>query len=288
MRIDVLTLFPEMFAGPLDSSILGRARANGLVEVVVHDIRDYTDDRHRTADDYPYGGGAGMVLKADPIFRAIDSLAPGWQTAGGGAGKIPGLRFIYLTPQGTPLDQALVRRLSREKRLVLLAGHYEGVDERVREALVDEEISIGDYVLTGGELPAMVVIDAVARLLPGVLGREEFALEESFADGLLEHPHYTRPAETRGLRVPEVLLSGHHEMVRRWRRRESLRRTLERRPELLLEARLTAEDHAILWEFAGAGTPAGAAGTGTTAGDGVTARPDESAGAGTPTGRSEE
>jgi tRNA (guanine37-N1)-methyltransferase len=250
MRFDVLTLFPEMFRGPLDSSILGRARAAGLIEVVVHDIREFTDDRHRTADDYPYGGGAGMVLKADPVFAAADALFPGWETARAGGGGLPGARFIYLTPQGRVLDQKTAERLAGESRLVLLSGHYEGVDQRIVEALVDEEISIGDYVLTGGELPAMVLIDAVARLVPGVLGHEVSAVEESFSEGLLEYPHYTRPAETRGLTVPEVLLSGHHELVRKWRRRESLRLTLERRPDLLLHARLTPEDHEVLRELA--------------------------------------
>ncbi len=271
MRFDVLTLFPDMFPGVLEASILGRASQAGLIEVVVHDIRDYTTDRHRTADDTPYGGGAGMVLKPEPIFRLVDDLFPGWQEAAGAFGdagaepaangdrgkdaggrrrsKLPGAWFIHLTPQGRPLDQPAVRRLAGEERLCLLAGHYEGIDERVAEALVDEEISIGDYVLTGGELPALVVIDAVARLLPGVLGQEASPLEESFAEGLLEYPHYTRPAEIRGRSVPEVLLSGDHEKVRRWRRVESLRRTLERRPELLLGADLSREDHEILREL---------------------------------------
>jgi len=263
MRFDVLTLFPEMFPGVVDASILGRARQAGLIEVALHDIRDYTGDRHRTADDYPYGGGAGMVMKAEPIFRLMDGLCPGWgapapgggrgdarERAGTGPGKVPGAWFVCLTPQGRPLAQATVQRLAARERLILLSGHYEGIDERVSEALVDEEVSIGDYVLTGGELPALVLIDAVARLVPGVLGQEASALEESFAQGLLEYPHYTRPADTRGHRVPEVLLSGDHELVRRWRRRESLRRTLERRPELLLEAELTREDHEILRELA--------------------------------------
>ncbi len=256
MRFDVLTLFPEMFKGPLDASILGRARRSGLIEVVVHDIRDFTEDRHRTADDYPYGGGAGMVMKSEPILRLLDSLFPGWGEARGDggaprAGKLGEAVFIHLTPQGVRFDQAMARRLAGHSRLVLLAGHYEGVDDRIREACVDEEVSIGDYVLTGGELPAMVLIDAVARLIPGVLGQEASPVEESFADGLLEYPQFTRPAEVRGLAVPEVLLSGDHESVRRWRRRESLRRTLERRPELLLEAALTEEDFATLRQLAG-------------------------------------
>lgn len=251
MRFDVLTLFPEMLRAPLEASILGRARQAGLIEVIIHDIREFTEDRHRTTDDYPYGGGAGMVLKADPIFRLFDVLMPGWDDPGRprGATKFPGARVVLLTPQGRRLDQQTVRRLATEPRLVLIAGHYEGTDERVRDALVDEEISIGDYVLTGGELPALVVIDAVARLVPGVLGHETSSVEESFAEGLLEYPQYTRPAETRGYRVPEVLLSGNHEAVRRWRRRESLKRTLERRPELLLTARLTREDQEFLWEL---------------------------------------
>jgi len=253
MRFDVLTLFPEMFAGPLDSSILGRGRAAGLIEIFIHNIRDFADDRHRTADDYPYGGGAGMVLKADPVFRAADALLPGWDEVRGAGGRYPGVRFVYLTPQGYTLDQRTAARLAAESRLVILSGHYEGVDHRIREALVDEEISIGDYVLTGGELPAMVLIDTISRLVPGVLGRETSAYEESFSESLLEYPHYTRPAETRGFIVPEVLLSGHHEMIRKWRRRESLRLTLDRRPELLLHARLTPEDHEFLQELAGVG-----------------------------------
>lgn len=245
MRFDVLTLFPEMLVGPIESSILGRARQAGLIEIVVHDIRDHTRDRHRTADDSPYGGGAGMVLKAEPIFELMDALCPGWNEKSESA-KVC---VIGLTPRGRLLDQEMVRRLAREERLILLCGHYEGTDERVFEALVDEEVSVGDYVLTGGELPALVVIDAVARLAPGVLGRATSPVEESFADGLLEYPHYTRPAEVRGLRAPEVLLSGDHERVRRWRRRESLRRTLERRPELLFGADLSREDHEILREL---------------------------------------
>lgn len=274
MRFDILTLFPEMFEGPLNSSILGRARQSGLIEVVIHNIRDYTSDRHRTADDYPYGGGAGMVLKPEPIFRAMDALFPGWGRAGGSgadaeggpeaegvtgalpSGKVPGAWFVYLTAQGRPLDQATARRLAGHDRLVVLCGHYEGTDERVREALADEELSIGDYVLSGGELPAMILVDAVARLVPGVLGQEASSVEESFAGGLLEYPQYTRPAEIRGWRVPEVLVSGNHEMIRRWRRRESLRRTLERRPDLLLRADLDPEDHEFLRELAEAKSPA--------------------------------
>jgi tRNA (guanine37-N1)-methyltransferase len=251
MRFDVLTLFPEMLEGPLQASIIGRARQAGRVEIVVHDIRNYTDDRHRTADDYPYGGGAGMVLKTEPIFRLMDVLCPGWLSGSTGSSEsAAGKRVIYLSPQGHRLDQGIVERLAGLDRIILLCGHYEGMDERVCEALVDEEISIGDYILTGGEIPALVLIDAVARLIPGVLGQKTSPLEESFAEGLLEYPHYTRPAEVRGYRVPEVLLSGNHELVRRWRRRESLRRTMERRPELLLGGDISGEDHAMLRELA--------------------------------------
>lgn len=251
MRFDVLTLFPEMFPGVLEASILGRARQAGLLEVAVHDIRNFTEDKHRTADDSPYGGGAGMVMKAGPVLGLVDHLFPGWEERGARGlsqddTKLPGARFICLGPRGRRLDQGMACRLAAEPRIVLLCGHYEGIDERIFEALVDEEVSIGDYVLTGGEIPALVLIDAVARLVPGVLGQEASPVEESFSEGLLEYPHYTRPAELRGYRVPEVLLAGDHELVRRWRRRESLRSTLERRPELLLEADLTKEDHEFL------------------------------------------
>ena len=225
MRLDVLTIFPPLVAGAMEHSIIGRARDRGLVEIQVHDLRDYASDRHRTVDDYPYGGGAGMVMKPEPWFRAVESL----RTIGN-----PG-RAILLTPQGQRLDQRLVWRLAAEDRLIILCGRYEGVDERVRAHLVDEEVSIGDYVLSGGEPAAVVLIDAVVRLQPGVLGSSQSTVEESFSDGLLEYPQYTRPAEFRGWRVPDVLLSGDHGAVERWRREQQLERTSQRRPDLLAQ-----------------------------------------------------
>ncbi|MDI7246330.1 MAG: tRNA (guanosine(37)-N1)-methyltransferase TrmD [Bacillota bacterium] len=239
MRIDVLTIFPGMFSGPLSESIVARARERGLVEIHVHDIREFARDKHRVTDDYPFGGGAGMVMKPEPIFAAVEhvmSEAPG------------SARVILMSPQGRVFTQETAVRLAREQRLVLICGHYEGVDERVREALVHEEISIGDYVLTGGELPAMVIIDALTRLVPGVLDEESVAAE-SFTSGLLDYPQYTRPREFRGMTVPEVLVSGDHEKVRIWRRKQALARTLERRPDLLRSASLTPEDERLLEEI---------------------------------------
>jgi tRNA (guanine37-N1)-methyltransferase len=218
--IEVLTLFPEMFPGPLNAGVTGRGMAAGLVTLRVHNLRDYTHDRHRQVDDVPYGGGAGMVLKPEPIFEAVRARA----------GKGP---VILLTPQGALLNQGLVRELAGHDDLYLICGRYEGVDERVATHLVDKEISIGDYVLTGGELPAMVVIDAVSRLVAGVLGSEESPKDESFDQHLLEYPHYTRPAEFEGLPVPEVLRSGHHAEIERWRRAQAAERTRRRRPDLL-------------------------------------------------------
>ncbi len=235
MRVDILTLFPEMFAGPFGESIVGRATQRGLVEICLHNTRDWAIDRHRTVDDTPYGGGAGMVMKAEPLGAAIEAVRAL-------AGPAP---VILLTPQGRPLTQALAQQLSCRPRLILVCGHYEGIDERVRVLHIDEEISIGDYVLTGGELPAMVLADAVIRLIPGVLD-EESTLQESHHDGLLEHPHYTRPAEYGGLVIPPTLLSGHHAEIARWRRREALRRTLLRRPELLEKAELDKKDREFL------------------------------------------
>lgn len=240
MIIEVVTLFPAMVEQCASHSIIGRARESGALQLRVVDLRDYTHDRHRTADDAPYGGGAGMVMKVEPLDEAITDLR---RKAG------EPVRVILMSPQGRKLDQRLVEELAEEGHLVLICGHYEGVDERVREHLVDDEISIGDYVLTGGELPALVLVDAVARYIPGVLGKAESAEEESFRDGLLEYPQYTRPEEYRGWRVPDVLLSGHHAMIARWRRRESLRRTLERRPDLLASARLTRDDLQMLEEL---------------------------------------
>ncbi len=225
MRIDVITIFPPLLAGAFEHSIIKRARDRGIVELQVHDLRDYTDDRHRTVDDYPYGGGAGMVMKPEPWFRAVETLR---------SQDNPG-RTVLLTPQGQRLDQALARRLAREDRLIILCGRYEGVDERVREHLVDEEISIGDYVLSGGEPAAVVLVDALVRLQPGALGSPRSTVEESFNDGLLEYPQYTRPPEFRGWRVPDVLLSGDHGAVERWRRERQIERTRARRPDLLSE-----------------------------------------------------
>jgi tRNA (guanine37-N1)-methyltransferase len=220
MKIDVLTLFPGMFAGPLDESIVQRARETGRLTLAVHNLRDYTHDRHRTVDDKPFGGGPGMLLKPEPVFEAVGHLA-GERT-----------RTVLLAPTGRRLSQAIVQELAKEEHILLVCGSYEGFDERIRQAVADDEISIGDYVLTNGALPAMVVIDAVARLLPGVLGDETSAADESFSRGLLEYPQYTRPAEYRGLRVPEVLLSGNHAAIARWRAEQARKRTLERRPDL--------------------------------------------------------
>ncbi|MEN6520282.1 MAG: tRNA (guanosine(37)-N1)-methyltransferase TrmD [Armatimonadota bacterium] len=241
MKIDVITVFPEVIEAGSGYSIVKRAQEKGALEVGVHDLRDYTHDRHRSTDDAPFGPGAGMVMKPDPIFEAVEVIREGEKP---GESKV-----LMMTPQGEPYSQKIARELSTESRLIILCGHYEGVDERVRERLVDREISMGDYVLTGGELPALVLIDSVARLLPGVLGDEESAVEESFSEGLLEYPHYTRPVEFRGWRVPDILISGHHKMIAEWRRRMSLKRTLERRPELLEKAALTDKDRKILLEL---------------------------------------
>lgn len=221
MKIDVLTLFPGMFAGPLDESIVRRARDTGRLELKIYNLRDWAHDRHKTVDDRPFGGGPGMLLKPEPIFEAVEALA-GEET-----------QVILLSPQGRRFDQSAARSLAGRGHVVLVCGSYEGFDERIREALADDELSIGDYVLTNGALPAMVVIDAVTRLLPGVLGDDASSTDESFSHGLLEYPHYTRPAEFRGMKVPEVLLSGHHAEIERWRHDQARRRTMERRPDLL-------------------------------------------------------
>src|SRR5438876_7667464 len=221
MKIDVLTLFPAMFVGPLDESIIKRAREAGLLELAIHNLRDYAHDRHKTVDDRPFGGGPGMLLKPEPIFEAVEKLA---QDA---------TRVILLSPAGRTFNQLIARELAEARHLLLVSGHYEGFDERVREHLADDEISIGDYVLTNGALPAMVIVDAVTRLLPGVLGDEESAQEESFSHGLLEYPQYTRPAKFREMAVPEVLLSGHHAEIAKWRAEQARLRTRERRPDLL-------------------------------------------------------
>ncbi|MBI4259336.1 MAG: tRNA (guanosine(37)-N1)-methyltransferase TrmD [Actinobacteria bacterium] len=225
MRIDVLTIFPGIFEGPLRESLLGKAVAGGLVDVRVHDIRDRATDRHRQVDDEPFGGGPGMVMKPEPIFAAVEALEPP-----PGAGQP---RVLLLSPAGRRMDQSLVRELAGERWLVLVCGRYEGVDERVVEGLPAEEVSIGDYVLSGGEVPALVVLEAVTRLVPGVVGREDSLHRESFEDGVLDHPHYTRPAEFRGMGVPDVLRSGDHAAVERWRREAALEKTRRNRPDLL-------------------------------------------------------
>ena len=224
MRIDILTLFPEMFDCVLSASMLGRAQAGGLIDIRVHNIRDYTDNKHRKADDYPFGGGAGLVMMAQPIYDCMDAVLEGQKA-----------RRILLTPRGKTLNQTIAKTLSSEERLVLLCGHYEGVDERVME-IIDDEISIGDYVLTGGELPAMVLVDCVSRLIPGVLGSEESAADESFSENLLEYPQYTRPANFRGMEVPEILLNGHHAKIQAWRQEQARLKTALNRPDLLKES----------------------------------------------------
>ena len=236
MRVDIVSIFPEALAA-LEVSLLGRARERGLLEVRVWNLRDFTADRHRQVDDVPYGGGPGMVMKPEPFFAAVEAITAE-------AGGRP--RVLLTSPQGRRFDQRYAEELTRERHLALLCGRYEGVDERVAQGLPAEEVSIGDYVLNGGELPAMVIVEAVARLLPGVVGDQGSVAADSFTSGLLDHPHYTRPATFRGMAVPEVLLSGHHEAIRRWRRREQLRRTLARRPDLIAWDRLSDEDRALL------------------------------------------
>ncbi|MCH8206463.1 MAG: tRNA (guanosine(37)-N1)-methyltransferase TrmD, partial [Chloroflexi bacterium] len=226
MRFHVMTIFPGMFSSPLAESIIARALDRGLVEIELHDLRERTHDRHRTVDDYPFGGGPGMILKPEPLFEAVEALCASSREGD----AVP---VVLLTPQGRTLTQGIVERLAQRAELVLICGRYEGVDERVRQHLVTEEISIGDYVLSGGELAAMVLIDAVARLIPGVVGSAESTQAGSFTTGLLQHPQYTRPADFRGWAVPDVLTSGNHAEIARWRRRESLRRTFHRRPDLL-------------------------------------------------------
>jgi tRNA (guanine37-N1)-methyltransferase len=238
MKIDVLTLFPEMFEGVLHSSILKKAEEGGKATYNVVNFRDYSDNKHQTVDDYPYGGGAGMVLKPQPIFDAVDALRANEEG--------PKPRVILMCPQGERYTQAKAEELAQEEHLIFICGHYEGYDERIREHLVTDEISIGDYVLTGGELGAMVVIDSVVRLLPGVLGKEASHVNDSFSTGLLEHPHYTRPADFRGMKVPDTLLSGNHAHIDDWRERESFRRTIERRPDLLENYPLTEKQKKIV------------------------------------------
>lgn len=242
MRIDVLTLFPEMFQGFLSTSVIGKAVDKGIASVNTINFRDYANNKHATVDDYPYGGGGGMVLKPEPIFLAVEDVLSKHEKQR--ADERP--RIILMCPQGEPFTQEKAEQLAQEEHLIFICGHYEGYDERIREHLVTDELSIGDYVLTGGELPAMVVMDSVIRLLPGVLGNETSAITDSFSTGLLEHPHYTRPDNFRGWQVPEVLLSGHHGRIAEWRRRESLRRTWQRRPELLENLTLSKQEEAWL------------------------------------------
>ncbi len=238
MIFDVITIFPAMLDSPLSEGLLKKAQERGLLQVRVHNLRDYAEEPHRKTDDYPFGGGGGMIMKLDPMARAIEDLRA----------LPPPAHTLLLSPQGPPFTQDRARGLSREARVILVCGRYEGVDERVRERFVDEEISIGDYVLTGGELPSLVVMDATARMIPGVLGCARSAEEDSFSVPLLDYPQYTRPETFRGLSVPSVLLSGDHEAIRQWRRQETLRRTAERRPDLLRRAELTEEDKTWLEE----------------------------------------
>jgi tRNA (guanine37-N1)-methyltransferase len=238
MRFDILTIFPEMFASPCGCSLLKKALDKGLIAVQLHDIRDYAEDKHRMTDDAPYGGGGGMVMKVEPIDRALRSIPMTGE-------EVP---IVLLTPQGERFSQKMAEELAVYRQLILVCGHYEGVDERVRKQLVSREISIGDYVLTGGELSAMVVVDAVSRLIPGVLGNCDSAAADSFSMGLLEYPHYTRPAEYRGWKVPDVLLKGNHREIEIWRRRKSLLRTRKRRPDLLQETVLTEQEKKWLAE----------------------------------------
>ncbi|MGC9520423.1 MAG: tRNA (guanosine(37)-N1)-methyltransferase TrmD [Anaerolineae bacterium] len=235
MRIDIFTLFPEMFLGPLQESILKRAQERGILNLFLHQIRDYAFDRHQMTDDLPYGGGQGMVMKPEPVFRAVHAVV-----------DVEQVPIVLLSPQGRTFTQSVARELAQESQLALICGHYEGVDERVRQHLVTDELSIGDYVLTGGELAAMVVVDAVARFVPGVLGAADGAQDDSYALGLLEGPQYTRPATFEAWSVPEVLRSGDHAAIARWRRAMALRRTLERRPDMLDAADLSAEDRELL------------------------------------------
>ena len=245
MKCDILTLFPDMVEAVVSASILGRAREKGLLDIRAVNLRDYAEGRHKVADDYPYGGGAGMVIKPEPVFRAVDDLRA----------RDGDLRLVMMSPQGRRFTQAVAEEFAGEtRRVVFLCGHYEGIDERVREGLAPEELSVGDYILTGGELAALIVVDAAARLVPGVLGDQQSAEADSFAGALLDYPHYTRPPVYRGLEVPEILRSGDHEAIRSWRRAQSLLNTLSKRPDLLERAELTPEDRQVLNEFSREGS----------------------------------
>ena len=240
MQFDIVTIFPRMVDAGLAEGILARALKSELLRVRVRDLREFTDDRHRTVDDVPYGGGPGMVMKPEPLFRAVEAI----RKDGGEPDAV-----VLVSPQGKPFTQAEAARLSGLDRVTILCGRYEGIDDRVRESLVTEEISIGDYVLSGGELPALVIVDAVARLIPGVVGDEDSVAGDSFSRGLLDYPHFTRPAEFREWKVPDVLVSGHHGEIRKWRKRQALELTLDRRPELLIDAELDVEEQEILREL---------------------------------------
>ena len=237
MRIDIITLFPSMFRGPFDESIIKRARKKGILEINLHNLRDFTGDRHRTVDDLPYGGGAGMVMKPEPLFRAVEKVKEE---------KRSSWKVILLSPQGQPFAQEKAKELAQEEGLIFICGHYEGVDERVREHLMDEELSLGDFVLTGGELAAIVMVDAIARMLPEVLGCKDSIREDSFYQTLLDYPHYTRPAEFRGWKVPGVLISGNHQKIREWRKKKKLENTFKKRPDLLKIAKLSREEEEML------------------------------------------
>ncbi|WP_239254323.1 tRNA (guanosine(37)-N1)-methyltransferase TrmD [Listeria ilorinensis] len=243
MQIDILTLFPDMFSGVVGSSIIKKAIEKDLVHVQITDFRAYAEGKHQVVDDYPYGGGAGMLLKAQPLFDAVEAVKQDE--------KQP--RVILMDPAGRPFNQALAEEFAEEEQLIFICGHYEGYDERIRTSLVTDEVSIGDYILTGGEIGAMAMMDSVIRLLPGALGNQESAITDSFSTGLLEHPHYTRPSEFRGMRVPEILLSGNHAKIAEWRHQESLKRTFLRRPDLLEDYPLTAKDHELIdrWQKEG-------------------------------------
>jgi tRNA (guanine37-N1)-methyltransferase len=239
MKFDILTLFPGMFSGPFDESIIRRGRDKQLIDIALHNIRDYAVDRHQTADDAPYGGGSGMVMKVEPLAACIEAVKAG----------NPGSTVLMTSPHGRPFTDRVARELAAQEGLIIICGRYEGIDERIRQLYVHDDISLGDYVLSGGEIAAMAIVDAVTRLIPGVLGSDESAETDSFCDGLLEYPQYTRPPEFQGLTVPDILLSGNHELIRKWRRRESLRKTRDLRPDLLAELELTREDRKMLAEL---------------------------------------
>ncbi len=242
MFFEIFTLFPDMFKGPFSESIIARAREKELIDINITDIRDYTEDKHNTTDDYPYGGGAGMLMKIGPIYRALKDMD---------GKRNVNYRKILLTPQGKTLKQDMIKEYSKEEGLLLICGHYEGIDERIRDNLITDEVSVGDYVLTGGEIPAMIIVDSIARMIPGVLGDEQSSVEDSFYHGLLDYPQYTRPREFINMKVPDILLSGDHGKIARWRKKESLRKTYLRRPDLLDNRELSYDEKNILAEIKG-------------------------------------